>query len=103
MLRESTNQIVIGANFHTAEAVEEWDFDRGQRVCLQVGTVKVKSGFERSKLKTVDFGVGVLRVYSCSERIMKTKVSFHGERSSDLQAGNLEVLEDFDKWLEVSW
>jgi len=102
MLQKANTQLVFGGNFHVAEAVEEWERERGQRVCLELGTLKHRSGFEEDKLKTVDFGVGVLRVGSLSGRIYRTETAFYGTPTKDIVSGNLEVLERFDEWLEKS-
>lgn len=99
MLLKAETQIVVGANFHTAEAVEQWEFGMGQRVCLQVGTIKRRSGFEDTKLKTVDFGIGLLKAFSKDKRIKRTEVSFHGTPTPSLQEANEKILDDFDKRL----
>lgn len=99
MLAKAKTHVVIGANFHVAEAVEQWEFGMGQRVCLQVGTVKRRSGFEDTKLKTVDFGVGFLSVCSKNERIVRTETAFYGSPTPDLEKANNEVLDDFDRRL----
>lgn len=102
-LQYSEDQIVFSANFHTSESVEEWDPKLGQRVCLQVGTLKTKSGFEKGKLKIVDFGVGMLKVSSLPDKhIWKTQSAFFGEKKSDkiLQADNREIIKDFDSHLK---
>lgn len=99
MLQKATTNIVVGANFHVAEAVEQWEFGMGQRVCLQVGTIKHRSGFEDTKLKTVDFGVGFLRVCSSKKRIMRTETAFFGTPTPNLEEANNQVLDDFDRRL----
>lgn len=69
--------VVIGANFHVAEHLEVWDGEHGQRVCLQLGTLKHSTDFEDNKLKIVDQGFGYLGVYSHEGRILKTEATFY--------------------------
>jgi len=99
MLGKAETHIVIGANFHVAEAVEQWEFEKGQRVCLQVGTIKHRSGFEDTKLKTVDFGVGFIKVCSLNKRIKRTETAFYGTPTPNLAEANEAILDDFDKRL----
>ncbi len=70
-------QVVVIGNFHTAVVVEEWDQKLGQRVCIQIPTMKHGSPFEHSKLKTVDQGFGLLEVTSVGGRIIGTRTTFH--------------------------
>lgn len=72
--------VVVGANFHVSELVDEWDMDLGQTVCMQIGTIKHGSNFERNKMKTVDQGVGYLRVVSKDGRILLTESVFDGAK-----------------------
>ncbi len=76
MLYRDCPVVVIG-NFHTAVVVEEWDQKLGQRICVQIPTMKHGSPFEHSKLKTVDQGFGVLEVDSISGRIVGTRTTFY--------------------------
>lgn len=99
MLGKAETHIVIGANFHVAEAVEQWEFGKGQRVCLQVGTIKRRSGFEDTKLKTVDFGVGLLKVCSLNKKIKRTETAFYGTPTKNMEEANEAILNDFDKRL----
>ena len=100
MLQKAKTQIVIGANFHVAEALEEWQFEKGgQRVCLQVGTLKHRSGFEDGKLKIVDFGVGMLKIRSKDLRIKRTEAAFFGTRTRDLAKSNEAILQEFEDYL----
>ncbi len=94
--------VVFGANFHTAEAVAEYTHGPGQRICLQFGTVKHESGFETTKLKQVDFGIGMLEVLTVNGRIQQTNVTFSTEKTPDLQAANHKVLDDFEAWMKIS-
>lgn len=68
-------QVAIGGNFHVSENVEEWDQDLGQCVCMEVGTIKHGSNFERHKMKMVDQGIGYLRILSSLEKIGNGKKS----------------------------
>ncbi|MBI3572463.1 helix-turn-helix transcriptional regulator [Candidatus Kaiserbacteria bacterium] len=104
MLTMANTNIVIGANFHVAEAVEEWKFDQAKRcgqqhVCLQVGTLKHKSDFENTKLKIVDFGVGLLKVGSLNGKIKRTETTFLGTPTpeSQMRAANKAVREAFEE------
>jgi hypothetical protein len=101
----SPNQLVFSANFHSAESVEEWNFDLGQRACLQVGTIKTRSGFEDGKLKIVDFGVGLLKVSSLlnkqnEPRIFKTQTGFFGipKNPENLQADNEKLIREYEAY-----
>lgn len=94
--------IVFGGNFHVGEVVHHWSFEYGQRVCLQLGTLKVKSGFEETKLKTVDFGVGFLKVWSKDGRILRTESGFNCTPTANLDEGNKKVLKDYDRWLDIN-
>ena len=76
MLYRDCQAVVIG-NFHTAVVVEEWDQKLGQRVCIQIPTMKHGSPFEHSKLKTVDQGFGVMEVDSIRDRIVGTRTTFY--------------------------
>lgn len=95
-------KVVFGANFHVAELVHHWSLEYGQRVCMQLGTLKIKSGFEDSKMKTVDFGIGAMKISSSGGRIMRTEAGFFCTPSEDLEKGNMQVLKDFDEWLEIN-
>lgn len=85
-------QVTIGANFHVGETVNEWDMDLGQCVCQEIGTVKHGSNFERNKMKTVDQGVGYLRVISKDKRIVMTESIFDGANNSVLPINNVDVV-----------
>lgn len=71
------SQLVVGANFHVSEHLEMWDAHLGQRVCLELGTIKRGSAFEDHKLKTVDTGVGFIRIESSDKRIIATEATFY--------------------------
>lgn len=77
-------QIVAGANFHVAEALEHWEPKLGQRVCIELGTMKHRSDFEDNKLKTCDQGFGALTVESVDGKIVSTEASFHSNDKVDL-------------------
>lgn len=99
---DSKSAIVFGANFHVSEAVHHWNFDYGQRICLQLGTLKVKSDWEEEKLKTVDFGVGFLKVWSKNGRILKDETTFYCTPSADIEKSNKRILKEFDKWMKIN-
>ncbi len=71
-------QVAIGGNFHVSEVVAEWDMTLGQCVCIELGTIKHGSNFERSKMKMVDQGVGYLKLISSDKRIEITESAFYG-------------------------
>lgn len=101
----SSEPIVFSANFHSAESVEEWNYDLGQRACLQVGTNKIKSGFEEGKLKIVDFGVGLLKVSRLPDgHIWKTQTAFFGEKKAEdkLAIDNQKFVDDFEAYRKKS-
>lgn len=85
-------QVTIGANFHVGETVNEWDMDLGQCVCQEIGTVKHGSNFERNKMKTVDQGVGYLRVVSKDKRIVMTESIFDGANNPTSPINNNDVV-----------
>lgn len=98
--------LVFEGNFHTAEALEEWHHKLGQRFCGQLGTLKVKSKFETGKLKTVDFGVGIFKIYSTlgsegTPKILISEASFRGQKrkTSEIQESNQKILEEFEKYI----
>ena len=75
--KASESHLVVGANFHVGEHLEMWDAHLGQRVCLQLGTIKRGSNFEDNKLKTVDHGFGFIRVESAGKRVVATEATFY--------------------------
>ncbi|MBI2462995.1 MAG: hypothetical protein HYV65_02045 [Candidatus Spechtbacteria bacterium] len=93
--------IAVLANFHTAEEVLQWERDLGQRVALQVGTLVSGTDFEDGKLKTVDTGVGILKVYSQDQRIIATETIFEGPREEDeerLDSNSIVVTALYDRF-----
>ena len=88
-------QVTIGANFHVGEIVNEWDMDLGQCVCMELGTIKHGSNFERNKMKTVDQGVGSLKIVSKGQRIIMTEGVFDGEDNPGPPINNLDVINMF--------
>ncbi len=80
--KEFESQVVLGANFHVGEHLEVWGGDLGQRVCLQVGTLKHSSDFENNKLKIVDQGFAYLKVLSEDQRVVRTEGTFYSNESS---------------------
>lgn len=69
-------------------------------MCLQVGTIKHRSNFEDGKLKIVDFGVGMLKVWSKDKRIKKTETTFYGTRTPNLREANEKILQELEDYLE---
>lgn len=94
MLAKSDCHIVIGANFHAGEHLEEFRPDLGQRVCLQLGTMKHRTDFEDSKLKIVDFGFGWVSVSSVNGRIVKTENTFYSEKVQGAPLDNNRIMLD---------
>lgn len=68
--------VVIGANFHVGEVLELWEPVLGQRLCIQIGTMKHGSPFEDGKLKTVDQGFIAAWIESVGGRIVRTSNTF---------------------------
>ena len=99
--KRSGCQVTIGGNFHTSEAVEEWDMDLGQCVCVQNGTIKHGSNFERSKMKTVDQGVGYVRILSQNQKIWMTETAFYGEPHPKSPVDNLSIINKFVEVLDI--
>lgn len=75
MEKSPSTQVLVSANFHVAEHLEMYEPEIGQRVGVQVGTIKRDSHFEAGKLKTVDQGFAWLQVES-----VETKDSTTGEK-----------------------
>ncbi|MEK7151796.1 MAG: hypothetical protein AAB784_03770 [Patescibacteria group bacterium] len=94
-------QVVIGANFHVSETVLDWDMDLGQRVGQEIGTIKHGSHFERHKMKTVDQGVGYLRIRSKGGRIYMTESAFYGGSKQVPPVDNLAIINSFLMGLDV--
>ncbi|MDP2599002.1 MAG: hypothetical protein Q8P49_04175, partial [Candidatus Liptonbacteria bacterium] len=65
-------------------------------------TIKHMSSFEESKMKTVDFGVGLLKTWSSGKnpRIKKTETAFYGTRTKNLQESNEVILKEFENFVE---
>lgn len=82
-LNTSQNNIEVIANFHVAECVEQWDKAVGQRVAMQVPTIKSKSDYESKKGKKTDFGVGLARTWSLKGRIIVSEVTFLGDNPNE--------------------
>jgi hypothetical protein len=90
------SQLVIGGNFHVGTQVAAWDGKLGQRVVVQLGTLKMDSDFEDNKLKTVDRGFSCIKLGSVDGRITHTEFAFRtgdSKRRSKLVRGKL--LDDF--------
>ncbi len=71
-------QVNLLANFHTAISAHHFEHGPGQRVVMQVGTMKHRSSFEDGHGKKVDFGFGFLVIESKDNRIIKTTTSYFG-------------------------
>jgi predicted phosphodiesterase len=69
--------VVFIGNFHTGVVVEEWEGALGQRVCVQIGTMKHGSPFEKGHMKTVDQGFAFARFDSIDGRIVCTETTFY--------------------------
>jgi hypothetical protein len=70
-------QVVLGANFHVAEFLGVWEALLGQRICVEIGTMKLRSDFEENKLKTVDHGFAWLLLESVNGRIVAAENTFY--------------------------
>lgn len=80
MLRQSSCQVVLGANFHVGIVVEQWMPEYGQRISVLVGAFVRGTKFEWSKLKgSLDFGPAILKLKSMNGRILMSEVAFVGE------------------------
>lgn len=99
MLAASDCQVVIGANFHVGEHIEKWQPDLGQRVCLQIGTMKHRTEFEDNKLKIVDFGFAYLRVTSREGRIVRTECTFESQKVQEGKLDNVKAYDEFRRAL----
>ncbi|MEX0587243.1 MAG: hypothetical protein WD159_00585 [Patescibacteria group bacterium] len=100
MLELAKTQIVVGANFHVAINVDQWDSDFGQRVAQQVGSIVWRTDFEHGKMKTLDVGVGHLRILSHEGRILMTESAFFNEGTRQEEHRNEELLLRFMESLE---
>ena len=87
--------VVVLANFHVAISVDQWDSDFGQRVSQQVGSIVWKTEFEHGKLKTLDVGVGYLRILSCEGRILMTESAFFNDGVKEETHRNDELIPKF--------
>ncbi|MHA2232528.1 MAG: hypothetical protein ACXAB4_08545 [Candidatus Hodarchaeales archaeon] len=99
-------QVAIGANFHVSENVEEWHSKLGQTVCQEIGTIKHGSNFERRKMKTVDQGVGFLKVISHKDedgevRIFSTESAFYGEAKARPPIETMDLVNVFVQKLGI--
>lgn len=77
-LGQFKSQIVLVANFHVEETVEEWSARFGLRVCTQIPTLMTTSAFESNKGKVTDFGIGLVEVCSVDGRIISSETNFLG-------------------------
>ncbi len=95
----SGSNLVISANFHVALALSkyQWQGRVGERIEMQLGTIKEKSGFETHLLKHLDTGVGVLDIQSRDGRIVARDTTFYTAPKSDDTLVNRKVFESFLK------
>ncbi|MDP3725758.1 MAG: hypothetical protein Q8R36_01000, partial [bacterium] len=104
LLGATEADVNIHANFHTALSMSRFDPTMGQRVIQQIGTLKIRSGFEDRKGKKVDFGVGYLRVglvrRGDKNMILMHEVAFFGDPSKYQSIDNKEFIDDFKKEIE---
>lgn len=91
-LEQAKTPVVISANFHVAIHVDQWESDFGQRAAQQVGSIVWKTEFEHGKLKTLDVGVGHLRILSLEGRILMTESAFFNEGTRREEHRNEELL-----------
>ncbi|MEK7516903.1 MAG: hypothetical protein AAB562_04900 [Patescibacteria group bacterium] len=75
--KASDCQVVFGGNFHVGETLGQWEAELGQRVCVEIGTMKHRSDFEDHKLKTVDQGFARSRIVSVNGRIVFTEATYY--------------------------
>lgn len=102
MDKAADSHVVIGANFHVGEHLEVWEGELGQRVCIELGTIKRRSDFEDNKLKTVDHGFGYIRVESVNGRIVATENTFYGgSPSKGMKLNRHRVFADLLKVLNL--
>ncbi|KKU15260.1 hypothetical protein A3A20_01035 [Candidatus Wolfebacteria bacterium RIFCSPLOWO2_01_FULL_45_19] len=104
LLGATSADVNIHANFHTALAMARFDPEMGQRVIQQIGTLKLRSGFEDRKGKRVDFGVGYLRLglqqRGDKKSILMHEFAFFGDPSKYSSLDNEAFIEDFKKGME---
>ncbi len=93
--------VVVIGNFHTGVVVEEWDPLLGQRICVQVGTMKHNSPFESSKLKSgLDQGFAWMRIESVEGRIVSTVTTFYSNDKAKPGEKRLDGDKPFRDWLK---
>lgn len=101
MLGASDCQVVVGANFHEAIAVEQWEQRLGQRVALQVSTILWQTTFETRKLKRLEVCVGYLRILSKDGRIFMSETGFYGDGVRHPDRSNEQILEQLCQELGI--
>lgn len=106
LLNATRADVNIHANFHTALSMARFDPEMGERVIQQIGTLKVRSGFEDRKGKKVDFGVGYLRIglerRGDKRVIVMHEVAFFGDLEKYKNLNKDEFIETFKKEVEKS-
>lgn len=97
--KASDCQVVVGANFHVGEVVELWEPKHGQRICLQIGTMKHGSPFEDNKLKTVDQGFVYGSICSRDGRITFTETTFYSNDNAKPEDKRLDPEKPFNDFV----
>jgi hypothetical protein len=72
-------QLVYCANFHVAEALEEWHWEMGLRSSIMLPTIKAGSRFESNMGKKTDFGAMIQAYWTHEGRGMMNETSYIGE------------------------
>lgn len=92
--------VVVEANFHVGEVVELWEPKLGQRICVQIGTMKHGSPFEDNKLKTVDQGFAYAKIDSVEGRIVRTETTFYSNDNAKPEEKKLDPEKPFRDFLK---
>lgn len=93
--------VVIIGNFHTGCVVEQWDTELGQRICIQVGTMKHSSPFESSKLKSgLDQGFAWAKIDSVGGRVVRTETTFYSNDKAKREEKRLDGDKPFDDFVK---
>lgn len=92
--------VVFIGNFHTGVVVEEWEGGLGQRVCVQIGTMKHGSPFEKGHMKTVDQGFAYARFDSIQGRIVCTETTFYSNDKANPAEKRYDRRKTFNAFLD---
>lgn len=96
--------IVEFGNFHTAKAVLEWNWELGERIAIENGSILSGTEFEAGKLKIVDTAISFLKVYSKDGRIVMTQPFFEGLKTEKLiEEYDVQGLSELLPLLDLSW